>query len=537
MTPALDLAACSASAWQATPDLGLRAVLMVGLLVLAGWAGAQRYFPGQRVFVALHVVMLLWVGTTTAEHAAVAEGCKATLAVLAWPVLLLQPPLWAVFVGRYVHSETGAPSRLAWLAVGLPYLALTAAALSNGWHGRFYGPDSGLGPAVLGLPRMRYDYGPGFVLAAVWGYGWLLAALAVVLQAWHQASAGERSQWTMLLIIMGVPTLANLAYLGLGWRLLGGDPTPLSFAVALAGFAWLIRTDQLFKIVPLARRLLFTDLPDPVLVIDGQGRVMDANAAARQLAGSEPPRALPLAEWPRFGAALAAALASPDHGPLQLAYPTRVLELRVRELGSGARHIGRLVQLRDVTERQATQARLVQTLAERNAQLQQVAALQAELREQALRDPLTGLRNRRALQQAYAAETRRPLALAVVDADHFKRINDSSGHAAGDRVLCALSARLQAGLGPEDTVFRVGGEEFALLLPGIDLATALLRVDTLRAQIGAETLGGAPGPVTVSAGVAERGRHGDTLDDLHAAADAALYAAKTAGRDRVMAAG
>jgi len=544
MIAAIDLASCTASAWQATPDLGLRAVVTAGLLMLAGWAGAQRFFPGQRAFVLLQLVMVGWIVATTAEHAAVAADCKAGIALAMWPLILLQPTLWALFLHQYVHSETRWPARGPLLLAVLPLLLLSATALSNGAHGLFYGPATALGPPIAGLPRMRYDYGPLFVIAAAWGYVWLAAASLIVLRAWRVAAPGHRGQWTAFLVMMTIPWAANMAYLGLGLRLMGGDPTPLSFAAAVLGFAWLIRNDSLFKVVPLARRLLFTEMPDPVLVLDPQGRVMDANAAAVALAGPVPPGARPLADWPRFGAALAALLESPaaTRGPLVLAEPEAIYEVRLRELGSGERTVGRLVQLRNVTERQRAQAQLLQTLAERNAQLAQVATLQAELREQALRDPLTGLHNRRALDERFAREaaaqqaTGRPLTLVLLDIDHFKRINDSGGHAAGDAVLREMAKLMQQGLRSGDSVFRVGGEEFALLLPGAAVEQAVQRLALMREMLAVIALPGAPGPVTFSAGVAQSGRHGATLDDLLRAADTAMYRAKAAGRDRVFAA-
>ncbi len=542
MTPALDLAACAATAWQATPDLGLRAVVTAGLLMLAGWAGAQRYFAGQRAFVLLLAVMVGWIVATTAEHAAVDATCKTSMALSVWPLILLQPSLWALFLYQYVHSETRWPARGTLLAAVLPVLLLGAAAWSNGAHGLFYGPATALGPPIAGLPRMHYDYGPLLVVAAAWGYAWLGAASLIVLRAWRLAAPPDRPQWAAFLLMMAVPWAANMAYLGLGVRLLGGDPTPLSFAVAVVGLAWLIRNDGLFKVVPLARRLLFTELPDPVLVLDPQGRVMDANAAAAALAGNAPQGARPLAEWPRFGAALAALLDSPaaGRGALTLADPEAVFEVRLRDIGDGDRRVGRLVQLRDITERQRAQMRLMQTLAERNAQLSQVALLQAELREQALRDPLTGLHNRRALDERFSREaaahaaTGRPLALVLLDIDHFKRINDSAGHAAGDAVLRELAALMQQGLRSGDSVFRVGGEEFALLLPGASVEQAAQRLALLRQALAATALRSAPAAVTFSAGVAECGRHGDTLDALLRAADRALYEAKDGGRDRVV---
>src|SRR5215470_5276550 len=101
MTPALDLQACAATVWQATPDLTLRIVICAGLLSVAGWASVRRPFPGKEAFVAMVFVMAAWTAFSIAEHAAVDAGCKGTLAVLSWGVMLPQPALWALFLYQY----------------------------------------------------------------------------------------------------------------------------------------------------------------------------------------------------------------------------------------------------------------------------------------------------------------------------------------------------------------------------------------------------------------------------------------------------
>ena len=389
---------------------------------------------------------------------------------------------------------------------------------------------------------MHYDYGALFWLQAAWGHSLLLLCTLLVLRALRRAEGPDRRQWQGFLVMMLLPWVVNVAYVGFGVRLFGADPTPLSFAGAVVGTAWLVGRNELFKVVPLARRLLFTELPDPVLILDASGRVMEANGAAFALARDTPARGTPLAQWPRFGAAVAERLAGSDSGSssglVTLDAPTAIYEMRVRAIGAVPRQIGQLVQLRNVTEQQLTQARILQTLAERNAQLSRVASLQQELRDQALRDPLTGLYNRRALAERFADErghqraTGQPLALAVIDVDHFKTINDAHGHAAGDRVLCGLAREMRDALRASDTVFRTGGEEFALLLPNADAENALRRVEALRERVASADLGLAGRTVTFSGGVAAVAPGRDTLDSLLHAADAALYAAKAAGRNR-----
>ena len=165
-------------------------------------------------------------------------------------------------------------------------------------------------------------------------------------------------------------------------------------------------------------------------------------------------------------------------------------------------------------------------------------------REQARTDDLTRLANRRAfVEQGRAAldqakRYNRPLSLVLFDIDHFKRVNDSRGHAAGDEVLKKVAALLAAVVRASDTAGRIGGEEFGVLLPETAVAEARLFAERLREGIRAQAIvhDGAEMRVSCSFGVAQAGPQTTTLDGLLGAADAALYRAKEAGRDRVEAA-
>ncbi len=531
MTPALDLPACAATAWQATPDMALRALIAAGLAALAGWAGARRRFPGQRAFVALTLVMAAWTGFSLIEHAAVAADCKGTVALLSWTAIMAQPPLYALFLFQYLHSEMhGGAWRARWL-LALPSLVLVALALGNAWHGLFYGAGSRMSAPMFGLPRLLYDYGPLFYAAVALGYAWLLAATVMVVRAWREARGLQRRQWTVFLLMMAVPLGANFAYIAFGVRLMGVDPTSTAFAFTLAGFAWLIRRNRLFAAVPLARRLLFEELPDPVLVLDAEGRIAEVNHAAQRLV-PPPPLDQPLALWPRFGPLLCKHAGGGDT-VLELAGPAAWFEVQHRMLGTPAEPLGALILMHDVSTRHQAHAETVRTLAARELELDKATALQALLREQAMHDPLTGLLNRRALVERHGHETRdapAPLALVVLDLDHFKRINDTHGHPAGDAVLRDFAAALRSGLRGGDALFRLGGEEFALLLPGATAAQAAARVEGLRTIVSRWQLGQLGEAVTFSAGVAVGGA--GPLDKLLAAADEALYLAKRNGRNR-----
>lgn len=167
--------------------------------------------------------------------------------------------------------------------------------------------------------------------------------------------------------------------------------------------------------------------------------------------------------------------------------------------------------------------------------------LQADLDHQASRDPLTGALNRRAFTLVAAREfsrihrNHRPLSVLMMDLDHFKRVNDHLGHAAGDLILCCFVDVAAQMLRAEDTFCRFGGEEFVALLPDTDLQQALAAAERLRAAFAAEAAA-QPLPshdfaLSVSIGIAQAMGE-ETPEDTLRRADAALYRAKAAGRDR-----
>jgi diguanylate cyclase (GGDEF)-like protein len=184
-------------------------------------------------------------------------------------------------------------------------------------------------------------------------------------------------------------------------------------------------------------------------------------------------------------------------------------------------------------------ARKAHALARVHSELEQANARIAEL---ARTDSLTGLPNRRAFDEALVREVARAgrskvrFVLVFADVDHFKRVNDDFGHPVGDAVLAAVGGALRSALRPYDQAARYGGEELALLLPDTSLAQGGAVAERVRAAVAALAIVGCGRPVTVSLGVAEL-RPAEEPASLLRRADAALYAAKQAGRDRVVLAG
>ncbi|KAF4533693.1 hypothetical protein B566_EDAN005742 [Ephemera danica] len=174
---------------------------------------------------------------------------------------------------------------------------------------------------------------------------------------------------------------------------------------------------------------------------------------------------------------------------------------------------------------------------------EKIHARTEELRQQAIRDPLTGLFNRRYLNETLPREIHRAmrdqtsLAVVMIDLDHFKRFNDEWGHEAGDAVLTGAAKILFDGLRASDIACRYGGEELLLVMPGADIAEAVRRVTVISGEMRrlATRVKGRDLPaITFSAGVATLPTHGDKAETLIRAADRALYMAKETGRDRIV---
>lgn len=192
----------------------------------------------------------------------------------------------------------------------------------------------------------------------------------------------------------------------------------------------------------------------------------------------------------------------------------------------------RLVQLQDAWEKDRAQLRQIAA---------ELAVANRRLANAALTDLLTGLPNRRAamdqLQQTWSAAVRsgRQFAVLVLDIDHFKHINDSYGHAAGDVVLREVATVLRRAARREDSVCRIGGEEFLVICPNADREAARLIAERLRDALASRpiAIGNIVHTVTISVGVAERETDMPEPDALISTADRALYQAKAGGRNRV----
>lgn len=340
-------------------------------------------------------------------------------------------------------------------------------------------------------------------------------------------------------------------------QLIGQDgrvPLPLlewtSLGFILTGLLDLysLQYQGLLSLVPVARGLILEELGQAVLVFDPEGRLVDLNGAARALLGSSPdtPREL-LGRRQSFVLSCLGPGVRATNGEYRLRSGAEVVEidLRVQLIESGGQVAGQAIVIRDVTGYNASRRALAAANDQLREQLRTIDGLRLELAEQATRDSLTGLHNRRFLDGRLTAEVvaahenGAALAVGILDVDHFKSINDRFGHLVGDQVLVAIGQRLAAHAQAPLSVARFGGEEFVVLMPGVEPVAAAATLCRLQRQVSAAVIETDSGPlsITMSGGLSSLSARTATAHELLAAADLALYAAKAGGRNRVEIAG
>ena len=528
------------ASWQFPPYafvIVLATVLACGVAALA-WK--RRSAPGGTAFVLLMLATAAWELFRVLEAIAVEPAAKTNWARFEYLGIATVPVLWFLFTRQFSRRERAGPGLgPAWLWI-LPAATLLLV-FSNGQHGWFW---SEIKPASSEPgAHLIYTHGPAFWVAALYNYLLILIGTVTLLDAILRGEGVDRRQALSLLAGAIVTWVANMAYLSGLSPVAGLDPTPFTFTLTGAIYAYSLYRYQLFDLVPVSRHTLLENMAEGVLVLDNEQRIADINTAAIRLLGLSSASCVGgsapalLAHWPQLLQYCEGQ--SETRGETQII--GRHLEVRAGPLHEDKRkYRGRLLVLRDISKHRLAEDQLREANARLQAHMVEIEALQTRLQEQAMRDSLTGLFNRRYLEEtlqreiAQAFRAGHPLGIVMIDVDHFKDLNDTHGHRAGDTALQALGQLLAANTRSSDVACRYGGEEFVLALPGATLEAAHERAEHLRRAVEAMRVawGGTSLTLTICAGIAAYPAHGERADEVLDHADQALYQAKNGGRNR-----
>lgn len=474
-----------------------------------------RYFIG---LMSVSAVYALGYGLEIASSSLEQMKLMLQIEYLGIPFLSIT---WLGMAWAYLDPN-GLPRRYR-LALAVPCLATLLAFQTNDAHQLFYATLDFV--SREGLSVAVGKKGPLYWLHIAYLNLCIAAGILLFVRAWRQSMRIYRAQALCILLGSFFPWGFHLLYLA-GLSPHGIDLGPFGLAASGVLFAIASFRHGIFDILPVARDLVFDGISEGVIVLNDQNRISDFNrAAAAYVEGLSASSVGKRLEDVPAGRVIAEKLAN-ELGRTQSAAIAGVEVCMTQDGGERTFEV-RLTPMVDRSGIVQCKALLLLDITEKRHLLEQ-------LELQAHTDPLTGLLNRRQLDAEanrlilLAKRSSTPLSLAVVDLDNFKTINDTQGHIAGDNALRHVAALLLDRLRSTDIVGRIGGDEFVALLPGTGVlgATALMNEfkDSYRAESG----------ISLSIGIADLSSGHPDLASLLSSADECLYAAKRAGRNRVM---
>ncbi len=471
-----------------------------------------------RLLIAICCCLLLWNAGYAMELISPTLQGKLFYSNVQWLGIVFVSPFWLILTA--VHTGIKAKTyRWFWLGLVIPILTV-GMILTDGWH-HLFRQSLGLSNQA-GFEYFDPTYGPWFWYVYLpHAYLLLTASLAILLLSLNRRHAIFRRQTVAMILSLILPITIDLANIGHVFILQFYDLTPSTMSLSSLMIGYALFRYGMLRVVPLAHDMVFEQMSDGVVVLDDQGLLVDYNPAAGRVLDlriGESPNILPISikrdavhePSSRSGFSI-------GEGENQ-----RFFEARVSPVRDHDHHlIGWAILLRDNTQNQ----RLM-------AQLERFATI----------DPLTEVLNRRRFMDIFHAELSRseryvrPLSLLMMDLDHFKLVNDTHGHLAGDQALKDITRICRESLREVDRIGRYGGEEFAIILPETETMGAVITAERLRQRIEALRIRHDTREfvVTASFGVATFSPGDEpSLEKIIHAADSALYQAKNNGRNRV----
>lgn len=524
------------------PAAIILALVVVGTVLTTWHTLRVGNFPGRTDYLMLMASGCWWAVSAFFDVSASDPAAKIFYSELAWYGIITTPISWMLFMTAYIRgSDLPNASLHTGLAIAAGLVVLTMA-MTNDVHHLIYvaiTPD----PTPAYPHQLLYEHGPVFFAAMIAIYFFMALTAIRTLWAAIHAPPVHRAQFIGLLVSAMVPWVANVAYNLAGIRVFGFDPTPLAYVVVPMIYSVLVSRNQFLSLAPVAISAVVAAHPDGILVISGTGLIAEANAAMRAIFEGRKLVGKPFSELgTAFGPADRASLFDGSEMVHRWRQGERTYEVRTMVVDAVRHSQSVAYVLRDITDYLRAQEGLHVSTRLMEERLEANLRLQEQLHEMAHRDSLTGLNNRRILENISnrlidgADAVGRSLVAVSLDLDHFKRLNDTYGHKAGDDALVAVAGVLTHSLRPGEVAVRMGGEEFLVLMPHADIEEARARAEAWRAVIRAQPVATSQGAaeITFSAGISAYPDTASSFEQMLQQADKAVYAAKRAGRNRVV---
>ena len=474
--------------------------------------------PGVTPMLYLCTTVILWSGGQLLGTLVTTPTLKILASQIEAPGIAYLAVCWFWFALAYARRRRDVSVPVLLTIALLPTMTL-GLAVSNPWHQLVWQNPHAV--SHHGYVAWASAKGPWLMVHIYYSYALLFAATVIL---GFELSSSKRYRKALVAVIAAPTVTAALNILSLsGWYPLPGiDLTTLGFALSALLLNDGVLRFGLLEVTPAIRNRVVEQLVDGVVVIQADGRIVDLNSAAASI----------------FGIPLETSLNQPAtkfiQTPLLPGLLVGLFSNAEVNVGDRSFHVQATPLSSDV-ERPQEMALVFRDITE-------LTKIKQEMERLAHTDFLTGLRNRRYFMQRLAEETERvkrgnqPMSVLLLDMDSFKNLNDTHGHDIGDRVLQVIASVTQEVKRISDVAARIGGEEFAMLLPDTDREGAIKVAQRLRATISEQMIADARGQpirVTASIGVATMSHNDRSIDHILTHADRALYRAKDAGRNRV----
>jgi diguanylate cyclase (GGDEF)-like protein/PAS domain S-box-containing protein len=517
-------------------------------LSVAAFISRKLIVPGRNSLISVLITLAIWSFAYAMITFSTSQEMKLFWLRVENIGIIIQPVLWFIFILSYTRQTRFLKWPFIALLCIIPVISLTMI-FSGQWFHLYY----------ISIKPLAENGGPLVIARAPWywiqlaqSYALNVIGTVLLILRFIEFKNIFRKQLAFLITAALIPLIVNIVY-----QLISNlrpsffipvDLTPISFTVSIWLISLGIFRTNLLDLVPIARDVIMEHIPEMVFVVDAHDRVLDVNNVAEEWLGKSRSEMIghdPIEvfkEWPQLLNRFLFTESTREEVQISMS-PPLMLEVVITPLYAEQTKIlnGRVILAYDITKRKQLENELKNTNKILMAKILEVEFLKEKLQEQAIRDSLTGVFNRRFLAESLDKEVSKAerenthVSIIMIDVDFFKNFNDTYGHKCGDVVLQDLANFLTENSRQGDIVCRYGGEEFVIVMPNATMHDAYERAERWRQTYSAKSIRYAENDLSIcfSAGVASFPLHGASGESILYAADHALYLSKNEGRNKV----